>query len=90
MEANQVTKTCTHCGRTLPLSNFGLLRGKPRAWCKECINNYNKIHYNKNKTYEANPALKEFTPQQLIAELRFRGYTGELTFVETKVHKIKL
>lgn len=37
-----------------------------------------------------NPALAEFTPQELISELRARGYEGNLTFTEVKVHKIKV
>lgn len=37
-----------------------------------------------------NPALAEFTPQDLISELRARGYEGNLTFTEVKVHRIKV
>ena len=37
-----------------------------------------------------NSALAEFTPQELISELRARGYEGNLTFTEVKVHKIKV
>jgi hypothetical protein len=33
-----------------------------------------------------NPKLAEFTPRELMEELRFRGYRGELTFEQ----KIKI
>lgn len=29
---------------------------------------------------QGNPALEDFTPRELIEELRFRGYRGELVF----------
>ncbi len=30
-----------------------------------------------------NPELSRFTPRQLMAELKARGYTGELKYVQT-------
>lgn len=35
----------------------------------------------KSKNY-TNPDLAQFTPRQLIAELKARGYTGELKYVQ--------
>lgn len=92
MESNQ-TKICKRCGKELPLEMFGKGRGKDgrRPWCKECINEATREYYRKNKICkgeELNPALAEFTPRELIAELRARGYKGNLSFTETKVHKI--
>lgn len=74
---------------------FGKGSGKDgkRAWCKECMNEAAKEYARKRKlSKEAipNPALSEVTPQELITELRARGYEGSLTYTEVKVHKIKL
>lgn len=87
MENQEIkTKKCSKCGRELPLSEFYLKRGASdglQAWCKECqkerVRNY---HINKY----CNPDLAQFTPRQLIEELRLRGYTGEIQYVQ----KIKL
>lgn len=42
-------KTCTVCKTTKPLSEFGLVRGKPRHYCKECKNKESREWYEKNK-----------------------------------------
>ena len=34
--ADADSKCCTRCGKTKPLDNFPLCRGKPRARCKPC------------------------------------------------------
>lgn len=58
-----------------------------QSWCKSCINDYDKNvrpFKEKNKNGGGgNPALAEFTPRQLIDELRKRGYTGELKYTQT-------
>lgn len=92
MEEHQ-TKICTKCGRELPLEMFGKGNSKygKRSWCKDCMNEASR-EYNRRKKIIGgpNPDLANFTPQELITELRSRGYTGTLTFTEIKVHKIKL
>ena len=87
------TKVCTHCKRELPLDAFGVGNGADgkRFWCKECVREAAREYHRRKKTIPTpNPALAEFTPQDLITELRARGYNGTLTFTETKVHRIKL
>jgi len=79
------TKRCARCGNVLPLSDF---YKEGDAYCKECKKKINK-EYNKKKSsmrQQGNPALKDFTPRELIDELRFRGYRGELIFEQ----KIKI
>lgn len=78
------TKRCARCGNVLPLSDFH----KGSAYCKECRKVISK-EYNRKKSLmmkQGNPALKDFTPRELIDELRFRGYRGELIFEQ----KIKI
>ena len=81
-------KECSRCHRELPESEFyknisskdGL-----QCWCKSCTNDYDKYvrpFKNKEKMGDGNPALAEFTPRQLIDELRKRGYTGELKYTQ--------
>lgn len=94
MESSQV-KVCTKCGRELPIEMFGKGKGKDgkRTWCKECMNKAARDYHRKRRVAKEavpNPALSEFTPQELITELRARGYEGSLTFTEVKIHKIKL
>jgi len=91
-------KTCSKCGRTLPIYKFGIhSRAKDghQNYCMECKKKAAAENYRKRKSLEAgiilpnsgtNPALAEFTPRQLIEELRSRGYKGTLTYT----HEIKL
>lgn len=89
MEENQ-TKLCAKCKRELPLEMFGkgACKDGKRSWCKSCINESQREK--KRESIQKNPALAGFTPRELIDELRARGYTGDISFTEVKVHKIKL
>ena len=87
MENQEIkTKKCSKCGRVLPLSEFYLNRLAAdglQSQCKECQKKRVRNHYiNKN----CNPDLAQFTPRQLIEELRARGYSSEIQYVQ----KIKL
>lgn len=90
MENQNETKKCSKCGRVLPLSEFQKCSRNADGLqyrCKECQNKATRIRYARNtsggvnKTY-LNDKLKDITPRELIAELRFRGYQGELTYVQ--------
>lgn len=91
MENQEIkTKKCLKCGRELPLSEFYVKKGAAdglQAWCKECqkIASHNRFA-SKAHCKGSNPDLAQFTPRQLIEELKNRGYTGELQYVQ----KIKL
>lgn len=91
MEENVLTKKCSKCGRELPLSRFSKcasLKDGLQKTCKECASLYNKERYKAKasdkegchlvKVY-SNPELAKFQPRELIAELKARGYSGELS-----------
>jgi hypothetical protein len=47
-----MTKHCKSCNTTKPVSEFGLLRGKPRHICKECRKLESKNWYENNKDHK--------------------------------------
>lgn len=49
-----------------------------------------KSRLKRSASPQLNPALADFTPQELIEQLRALGYKGSLEYVETKTHLIKL
>lgn len=76
-------KTCSKCGRELPISHFhkdSAIKDGLQTVCKECRKNVNTVRSDKkfSKVY-SNPDLARFTPRQLIDELKQRGYRGTLT-----------
>ena len=81
------TKFCASCGRELPLEDFAR-HGKTKDGyaheCREC-----KRRRTSTDASAVNP-LEKFTARQLMHELNVRGYKGEITFTEVKVHKMNL
>lgn len=76
------TKKCSKCGRELPASEFYVKNSAAdglQPWCKECQKGRVRTNYTNN---HCNPDLAQFTPRQLIEELRHRGYTGEIQYVQ--------
>lgn len=96
MEKTEVkTKRCSKCGRELPVSEFNKRARSAdglQSYCRECIQKYNNerpktwgvTSQNTNKLNKIyfSEKLAGFTPRELIAELRARGYNGELTYVQ--------
>ena len=70
MENNSRTKVCNKCGKELPVEHFSRSR-------KNAGNHLHKVYFN--------PELARFQPKDLIAELRDRGYSGELSIKQTIV-----
>ena len=84
-------KICTKCKHVKALSEFGKNSRNEdflQSTCRECLNVSKQERKSptpipdKNK----NPQLTQFTNRMLMEELKARGYTGELSFVQ----KIKL
>lgn len=80
------TKTCTKCGRELPLSSFGVdkkSKDNLKYWCKQCMTNAALAARKKRKAREADNAktvVREvLTDQQMVMALRARGWTVTCT-----------
>lgn len=52
--------------------------------CKECQkeNNRNSTRKKSSPQGGVNPLLADFTPRELMLELKSRGYTGELRYTK--------
>ena len=92
-------KVCKFCGRELPINNFKKGRWGYVSVCNEC----DKKHRAENRQARIDKAkqkiedvraenrqlcLADFTPRELMEELKRRGYEGKITYVET--HTIDL
>ena len=97
------TKKCTSCGKELPITAFrkGKANGVEFLTniCSECISKKQSDGWKRKKEQTAKAKLdlvedakkqrlSEFTPRELMEELKRRGYVGTLEYVE--VHKINL
>ena len=70
-------KKCSHCGRILPLSEFykkTIAKDGHQTYCKKCQAEQNKQKSARKRT--SNSLLADFTPRQLIEELREREREG--------------
>lgn len=81
------TKKCPRCGTEKPTSEFyasATAADGLQTYCKACkkeMNKQNAVARRIKAREGLNPALADFQPRELIAELRARGYYGELKFV---------
>lgn len=96
----QDKKSCICCGQVKTLDHFKKTRWGTRVnVCTECATN--KLRENKQKRLNEQRqkvediraetrqlCLADFTPRELMTELKRRGYEGTLTYVET--HTIDL
>lgn len=85
------TKVCSRCGRELPLSEFpknAQCRGGHSGVCKQCkagqMRDYRQNLAEKARLYDERGGLKDYTPRELMLELKRRGYEGVLSFTERK------
>ena len=89
MEENQVlTKKCPKCGRVLPVESFNRCNATKdglQIHCRECQKVFRmkrrQSQIGMHKVY-SKPDLAKFQPRELIAELKARGYSGELSFTQ--------
>ncbi len=83
-------KKCNKCGEVLPLSEFSANKKSNDGYshiCKRCLfesksKASHKRYYGSNIIVDPDSPLSKYTPRQLMEELRFRGYDGEITYVQ--------
>lgn len=91
MSATEKHKVCPRCGRTLPLSAFGIApRSKDgrACWCKECRNLIRREYYRQSKIFphmvkgmeDVDVDLSSISDHILLNELKSRGYKGTLQY----------
>ena len=79
-------KTCPKCNRTLPLSDFYVMVGRPdghSSYCKDCNRQHGRLRNGTTGEYRADPTISQATDKQLYDELKRRGYDGKLTKTST-------
>lgn len=92
----QERKVCRCCGRELPISSFKKGRYGHVSVCIECDTEHRREkrqervatmlrEKEEELTMKRQLRLQDFTPRELMEELKRRGYEGTLTFVETHV-----
>lgn len=93
------TKICKCCGRELSLDHFKRGRYGYVSVCLDCDKKHRaekrqaRLDEQKKKVEDVRAenrqlCLSDFEPRELMAELKRRGYEGQLTYVET--HTIDL
>ena len=82
------TKKCPRCGRVLPLSEFNKnSKNKDglQGYCRECQHEiYQASQVSKEKLL-SNNSLAGYTPRDLLAELKKRGYKWEKMYYTQEV-----
>lgn len=85
------TKVCKCCGRELPIDDFSVTKLGRRNTCNECVGKKAAEVKKRKKdglTFEEELErakrlrLQDFTPRELMAELKRCGYDGKLTFTQ--------
>ena len=91
-EAPEGMRRCVKCGRTLPVSEFGVCSRRKDGMqyeCKDCRNRYGRELYHKTSGGVERPELQRnpegfdpihaFTDAEIVGELRRRGWTVTCT-----------
>ena len=88
------TQICKSCGKELPLSAYRSGRLGLLKTCKECVRQHQvkarldkKIAMLQSDEVEKTKKMRlaDFTPRELMAELKRRGYKFKMEYVETHI-----
>ncbi len=88
------TRVCKCCGRELPISNFKTTKIGRLYTCSDCMRKKQSQGHAKKKMetdYKAEVEkartmrLQDFTPRELMKELKNRGYKFTMEYVETHI-----
>ena len=88
------TQVCKCCGRELPIEEFRVSRLGRDKTCIECTKKNQSIGHAKKREAEQAMAdaknarslrLKDFTPRELMAELKRRGFKYTMEYTETHI-----
>lgn len=79
------TKVCKVCGKELPINEFGVNNRSKDGHtnkCKSCVQKLRKNLFGgiTQQGVKATFKISDFTDDMLFAELRRRGFTGELRY----------
>lgn len=89
------TKVCKCCGKELPIEHFVRNAFGHTSVCKECNSKNRKVAAQKRQQLKQQAVdaanaralrLQDFTPRELMQEIKRRGYEFEITY--TEVHTI--
>lgn len=77
------TKICSKCRKELPVTEFHKKTSSKDGLqyiCKSCV----IASRNEQKEILKKSRLEDFTPRELILELKRRGYRGVVTYIEER------
>lgn len=87
------TRICKVCERELSINEFAKNGMGITHVCKECVTNRKRSKREENKQLKQQVQdavkarslrLKDFTPRELMQELKERGYDGKLKYVRVE------
>ena len=79
------TRFCKDCGQEKPLVDFWKNKRGYTHTCKDCVMKTQSRNRTENIAKYKNMALSQFTPRELMDELKRRGYEFQMKFTEVRI-----
>ena len=77
------TTICKRCGKEKPLEEFYNTKYGVSHVCRECARKKRHETIDRRRNAERASSLADYSPRELIAELKRRGYEGQITYTKT-------